>query len=378
MPIISRPSKPMHYGSIRNLLFPDMNNQLFKRHAPLSIMIIAAIAVGSSPPAPQGQRPQQVRRPTTQSICRLQPLLRRRACQLSNQPACPTEAPTAVPTDVPTATRAPSPTPEPQVTGYEGYTVADGDTLESIATKSGSTPDLIQHYNELTSEPAVGRALIVPQVAGKTSTLQSEPILVEHGRTDKPWVALTLDAGASSAPVPQILKTLREHNVKITFFLTGQFIKDNPDIVRQIAADGHEIGNHSFNHPDFRKLDDATQRKEVDSTEQLMQETSGATTRPFFRPPYGAYNKQVLQTVESEGFLPIYWTFDSLDSVGETKSPEFLFERITGHLPPDKMRGAIILAHCGSQPTADALPQILDRFEAMGFQVKKLSEVLGT
>lgn len=290
----------------------------------------------------------------------------------------PTEAPTEAPTAVPTATPAPSPTPEPQVTGYIGYTVADGDTLESIAARSGSTPDLIRQYNKLTGEPAVGRALIVPQLAGETSALENEPILVERGRTDRPWVALTLDAGASAAPVPQVLKTLREHNVRITFFLTGQFIKDNPDIVRQIVADGHEIGNHSFNHPDFRKIDEATQREELDSTEALMQETAGATTRPFFRPPYGAYNKQVLQTVESEGYLPIYWTFDSLDSVGEPKSPAFLADRITGYLPPDKMRGAIILAHCGSQPTADALPQILDRFAAMGFEVKKLSEVLGT
>ncbi|HEU5011750.1 MAG TPA: polysaccharide deacetylase family protein [Roseiflexaceae bacterium] len=292
--------------------------------------------------------------------------------------AAPTSTPTETPTAVPTATPAPSPTPEPQVAGYAGYTVADGDTLESIAAKSGSTPEMIRQYNALSGEPAVGRALIVPEVAGKTGTLESEPILVERGRSDQPWVALTLDAGASAAPVPQILKTLREHNVKITFFLTGQFIKDNPDLVRQIVADGHEIGNHSFNHPDFRKIDDATQREELDSTEALMQETSGATTRPFFRPPFGAYNKQVLQTVESEGYLPIYWTFDSLDSVGEPKSPAFLLERITGHLPPEQMRGAIILAHCGSQPTADALPQILDRFTAMGFEVKKLSEVLGT
>ena len=86
----------------------------------------------------------------------------------------------------------------------------------------------------------------------------------------------------------------------------------------------------------------------------------------------------MLQAVESAGFLPIYWTFDSLDSVGQPKTPEFLLERITRYLPPAQLNGAIILAHGGSQPTADALPHILDRFAAMDFQVKKLSEVLGT
>ena len=107
-----------------------------------------------------------------------------------------------------------------------------------------------------------------------------------------------------------------------------------------------------------------------------MHETTGTSTKPFFRPPYDAYNARVLSTAEGEGYLPIYWTFDSLDSVGAPKTPEFLLERITTKLPPAQMRGAIILAHCGSAPTADALPRILDRFAEMGFEVKKLSEVL--
>ena len=85
----------------------------------------------------------------------------------------------------------------------------------------------------------------------------------------------------------------------------------------------------------------------------------------------------MLKIAESVGYLPIYWTLDSLDSVGEPKTPEFLLERVTGKLTPQQLRGAIILAHCGSDPTADALPHILDRFAEMGFEVKKMSEVLG-
>jgi peptidoglycan/xylan/chitin deacetylase (PgdA/CDA1 family) len=202
------------------------------------------------------------------------------------------------------------------------------------------------------------------------------PLLAQRGRADRPWVALTLDAGADAAPVPAMLKTLREHKVTITFFLTGKWIKDNPDLTRQIVADGHEIANHSFTHPDMRNLSDAAILKELRDTEALLQETAGATSRPFFRPPYGAYDERVLRMVVGEGYLPIYWTLDSLDSVGEPKTADFLFERITAKLPADKLRGAIILAHCGSQPTADALPRILDRFAEMGFEVKKMSEVL--
>jgi peptidoglycan/xylan/chitin deacetylase (PgdA/CDA1 family) len=254
--------------------------------------------------------------------------------------------------------------------------VEPGETLATIAARGGSTPELISRYNRLEVEPQPGRMLIVPRVAGAKSTLESAPLLVQRGRTDQPWVALTLDAGADAAPVPAMLQTLREHNVKITFFLTGQWIKDNPELARQIVADGHEIANHSFTHPDMRHLSDAAILKELADTEAMVADTTGASSRPLFRPPFGAYDRRVLQLVVGAGYLPIYWTLDSLDSVGEPKTPDFLFERITAKLTPDKLRGAIILAHCGSQPTAEALPRILDRLAEMGFQVKKVSEVL--
>jgi peptidoglycan-N-acetylmuramic acid deacetylase len=297
--------------------------------------------------------------------------------------ARPTANLASIATSIPALTPAsqpPIPSPRPIVVGivaYAGHIVAPGETLAALAEAGGSTPDLIAQYNRLDGEPPPGRALIVPRLAGRAATLASAPILVRKGRADKPWVALTLDAGADAAPVPGMLKTLREHNVKITFFLTGKWIKENPDLVRQIVADGHEIANHTFTHPDLTHLDDAPIRKELADTEALMQETAGATTRPLFRPPYGAYDERVLRVATGQGYLPIYWTLDSLDSIGAPKTPEFLLERITGALTTDQLRGAIILAHCGSAPTADALPKILDRFEEMGFEVKKVSEVLG-
>jgi peptidoglycan/xylan/chitin deacetylase (PgdA/CDA1 family) len=290
--------------------------------------------------------------------------------------------PSQTPAPEPTPILEPSPVPKPSPVaaapaGYAGHVVEQGETLATIAAGGGSTPELIARYNLLEGEPPPGRMLIVPRVAGADSMLESAPLLVQRGRADKPWVALTLDAGADAAPTPAMLKTLREHKVKITFFLTGKWIKENPDLARQIVADGHEIANHSFTHPDMRHLSDLAISKELADTEALLAETTGASSRPLFRPPFGAYDERVLRLVVGAGYLPIYWTLDSLDSVGELKTPDFLFERITAKLTPEKLRGAIILAHCGSQPTADALPRILDRFAEMGFEVKKVSEVLG-
>lgn len=295
----------------------------------------------------------------------------------------PTQAPTEtlVPdaTKLPTAIATPTPVlPTGEVVGYTGHTVVASETLASIAIAAGSSSEVIASYNLLDGEPAVGRALIVPQLAGREVTMASEPQLVTRGRADQPWVALTLDAGAGSEPVASMLQTLRERGVTITFFLTGKWIRENPELTRQIVADGHEIANHTVNHPDLTGVDDDVIRSEVADTETLLREVvgEGATTKPFFRPPYGAYDKRVLNVVQGQGFLPIYWTLDSLDSVGEPKTAQFLLERVTAKLTPEQLRGAIILAHCGSAPTAEALPLILDRFAEMGFQVKKLSAVL--
>jgi peptidoglycan/xylan/chitin deacetylase (PgdA/CDA1 family) len=242
---------------------------------------------------------------------------------------------------------------------------------------AGSDTSLIRSYNRLRGAIPVGRPLIVPHLAGYPNTLPSEQLLVTRGDPARPVVALTLDAGAGSEPTPAILDTLRARGLRITFFLTGEWIQQNPDLVRQMAADGHEFGNHSLTHADFTLHDDSTLARELAETERLLYVTAGATTRPFFRPPFGAYNSRVLQTSIEQGYLPIYWTLDSLDSVGPPKSPDFLLERITTTLAPDAMHGAIILAHCGSASTAEALPAILDRFAAMGLEVRPLSDVLG-
>lgn len=295
--------------------------------------------------------------------------------------AAPTATATAQPS--PTATAQPSPTataePTPAtIRGYTAHVLASGETLEAVAAAQASDAALIARYNHLQQAPKPGQPLIIPQLEGKAGGQDSPPPLVRRGRGDMPWVALTLDAGGTAENVPEVLATLREHHAHITFFLTGEWIRENPELTRQIVADGHEIGNHTLDHPDLTTLDDASIQRELAETEALLHQAAGeaASIRPFFRPPFGAYDERVLRVAVGEGYLPIYWTFDSLDSVGKPKTPEFLVERVTGHLPPDQLRGAIILAHCGLAPTAAALPQILDRLAELGLEVRPISDVL--
>lgn len=264
----------------------------------------------------------------------------------------------------------------PRYESYAGHVVKKGEHLADIAKEGGSSSAAIMTYNALSTEPAPGRVIIVPTLPGRSSALKSSPFIIEHGPAGSSRVALTLDAGSTAEPLPRVLEALQRRNLTITFFVTGYFVREHPEMVRRIAAAGHEFGNHSLSHPDLRHVDDRRLLREFVETERLLTATAGASTRPFFRPPYGAYNNHVLVTAQNLGFIPVYWTLDSLDSVGAKKNSDFLYKRVTSHLSSAELHGAIILMHVDSMGTAEAMPRILDRYAAMGLQVCKLSRLL--
>ncbi len=287
--------------------------------------------------------------------------------------AIPIIAKTATATAEPTVQSTPTPFPSPQA--YIAYRVRSGDTLAAIANASGSTPAYIAAFNRFTGEPEALRPLIIPQLDAQASTITSQAILVQRG-ANRSAVALTFDAGADSTPTTAILDALALHQVHVTFFLTGEWVQKNPELTRRIIADGHEVANHSQTHPDFRQLDDAGIASELYQMAQAFFDTTGIWPAPYFRPPFGAYDERVLRAVIANGYLPIFWTLDSLDSVGETKSADFIVDRLTNTLATNQLNGAILLCHIGNASTAEALPRILDEFAKRGIIVTTLSQIL--
>ncbi len=260
---------------------------------------------------------------------------------------------------------------------YRAYEVAEGDTLASIAEAGGSEPSIIRHYNHTHEPPLPGQPLIIPRLEGCTSTLPEIPLLVRKGNPTQPRVAITLDVEVGDAS--KVLEVLRQRNTRVTFFVTGGWAKSHPDLLRQMVADGHELGNHSMGHPDFRTINDGRIAWELAETERIVHEITGATTRPYFRPPYGGYDHRVLLAVIRQGYLPVYWSLDTQDAVGMPKSPNYVLERMTRHTAPEQMPGMISLSHCcaNQHVLGEALWAILDRYDAMGIEARPLSEVLG-
>ena len=191
----------------------------------------------------------------------------------------------------------------------------------------------------------------------------------------KKEIAITFDAGGTGDTMPQILRTLREHHVHVTMFLTGRFAEKYSEGIKQAAADGHELANHTYSHVDARKLSDKALRQELARADRVIKNLTGLGTKPYWRPPFGSRNNHILNVAASEGYRSVYWTLDAHDAVGEPKSADFIFDRIT-NTPGVELDGAIILEHFGSQASADALPRVLDRLEEMGLKVVTISELL--
>ena len=194
---------------------------------------------------------------------------------------------------------------------------------------------------------------------------------VVRGDSDQPAVALTLDGGSVAAFTPAMLEILRQHEVQLTIFITGQFAERNPELVREMIADGHEIGNHSYAHPDFTELEDDAIRAELSRTEEIVNRVAGISTKPWFRFPFGARNSHVADVVAREGYRSIYWTIDTIDW-REDATPALIMQRIRDRLG----NGVIVLAHLGSPQTLEALPAILTELDEQGYRIVKVSELL--
>ena len=201
------------------------------------------------------------------------------------------------------------------------------------------------------------------------ASVMAEPIY--QGTNTEQKVALAINVDWGEDVLPEMLDVLEQENVKATFFVTGRFAEKFPELVQQIVAAGHEIGNHGYKHPHPDQLSVAQNQKDITQSEAVLEKLTG--TKPaLYAPPYGEHGETCLQAAEQCGYTTILWTADTVDWEEPAPSHDTLVQRVTG----DKLTsGAIILMHPKAH-TAEALPDIIHTIEAKGYQCVKVSEVL--
>lgn len=208
-----------------------------------------------------------------------------------------------------------------------------------------------------------------PEGSGhKTSAAQNITFSVVH--TDGPYIAMTFDDGPSATLTPKLLDLLAARHIKVTFFVIGENVAEHPEIVARAAQEGHEIGNHSWSHPNFAKMSQENVRSQLQRTDDAIKNATGK--RPtLMRPPYGSLTEREKHWIHDEfGYQIILWDVDPYD--WKRPGPAVVRNRILKETRP----GSIVLSHDIHPGTIEAMPATLDALEAKGFKFVTVSELI--
>ena len=262
------------------------------------------------------------------------------AVSQANTPA-PVDTPTLVPTNTPTV----APTETPTLVPTE--TPAPTDTPTPAPTDTPVPSD----------RPAASEEIVY------TGT--------QYAADGSPQVNLSFDVEGDPELLYQILDTLDEYGVRTTFFMQGEWVQQYPEATQRIAERGHELGNHSWTHGDFKAMPAEEVTKELMDTEALVKELTGQTTKPYFRPPMGSRSKTSLKTAYDLGWTTIIWTYGSEDW-RDGATVQSMYDNVVGNAAP----GALYYMHTSRQIAVDALPLLLKGFQDAGYKLVTAGEIL--
>lgn len=186
----------------------------------------------------------------------------------------------------------------------------------------------------------------------------------------RPWIALTFDDGPHPVMTEKLLDVLRQEKVPGTFFVVGKMADRYPQIIQEIAQQGNEIANHTYNHPRLTKLDDAAVINELAQTRAVIRRLTGRDCT-LFRPPGGDYSREMLRVTSKAGYKMVLWSILTNDFLGT--SPRAMRHRILEKAND----GAIVLMHSGMPNTVEMLPGVIEQLRARGFSFVTVSTLLG-
>ena len=209
------------------------------------------------------------------------------------------------------------------------------------------------------------------QTKGKAPDAPEPPEKLEKyggyylGDPEKKTVYLTFDAGYENGCTAKILDVLKKQQVPAAFFLAGNYMERNPDLVRRMAEEGHIVGNHTMNHPDMSKLQNRDNfARELEDMARLYQEITGQSLCKLYRPPQGIYSEENLKMARELGYHTVFWSLAYQDWNNNAQPSR---EQAFAKLLPRTHNGAIVLLHSTSATNASILDELLTRWESMGY-----------
>ena len=196
------------------------------------------------------------------------------------------------------------------------------------------------------------------------------------GNTGEKVIYLTFDAGYENGCTTKILDVLKAHQVPAAFFLVGNYIEQNADLVRRMVNEGHIVGNHTMHHYDMSKIADQNAfQKELSALEELYEETIGSPMEKYYRPPQGTYSETNLQMAKALGYKTVFWSLAYVDW-DQKKQPtaDYAFSKLL----PRTHNGAVVLLHSTSTTNAEILDELLTKWEEQGFRFASINTLFSS
>jgi peptidoglycan-N-acetylglucosamine deacetylase len=193
--------------------------------------------------------------------------------------------------------------------------------------------------------------LVYKQIPPEKHLSDLPPSPIYRGNPDKPMVSFIINVAWGNEHIPDMLATLKKHHVYATFFLEGRWVKNNPELAKMIVDAGHEIGNHSYSHPNMETLETSKVIDELKKTNEIIEVTIGEKVK-WFAPPSGSYRDEVVKIAHELDMSTIMWSVDTID--WQKPQPDVLINRVMSKLH----KGAIILMH-PTASTANSLNSLI-------------------
>jgi len=230
--------------------------------------------------------------------------------------------------------------------------------------RNGRKVNIPKSYQKMKAEGKYDPSLLVfDKIAPKVSLSDLAPSPIYRGHPNKNMVAMMINVSWGKEYIPEILKVLKKHNVKATFYIEGKWAKENKEFVEMIMEEEHLIGNHAYDHPDMAKISKEEIQMQIDKTNEVLEAITDE--KPvWFAPPSGSFNDQVIQIADDMQMETVLWTVDTID--WRNPSVSVMMNRVIDNVHP----GATVLMH----PTA----VVAEGLDSMIVQIQEQGYELGT
>jgi probable sporulation protein (polysaccharide deacetylase family) len=240
---------------------------------------------------------------------------------------------------------------------------------KAIPGYNGITVDIEASYKNMKKIGTFNeKKLVYKQTEPSVHLNDLTPSPIYRGHPDKPMVSFIINVAWGNEYLPEMLATLKKHQVKASFFLEGRWVKNNPELAKMIVSAGHEVGNHSYTHPDMKRISAAQTRDQLLKTNEVIEAATGKKSI-WFAPPSGSYRDETVTIAAEFKMKTVMWTVDTID--WQKPSPNQLINRVISKIS----NGSMVLMH-PTESTAKSLDTLITIIEEKGLKLGTVSDLM--